>query len=88
MVVGLMYPIIAFLTAKSLFVMFNPDSKDYFRDVRFWNLLLIGWAVVIAIFIPLNRYIFTYLGESLTMRVRTMLFESILYKHLSWFDRK
>lgn len=33
-----------------------------------------------------KSYLFSYLGENVTLKVRQLLYESILEKHIGWFD--
>ena len=36
----------------------------------------------------LQKLIFNYAGEGLTLSVRRQLFTEIMYKNVAWFDRK
>jgi ATP-binding cassette subfamily B (MDR/TAP) protein 1 len=46
--------------------------------------------IAIAIFIGIifNKSMFGIVGENVTLRVREILYGSILEKHLGWFDDK
>jgi len=48
--------------------------------------LILG--VGIAVFGFLQKYLFTYTGENLTLHYRRALYEGIIYKHIAWFDSK
>jgi len=43
-------------------------------------------AIAIFVGIILKSYIFSYLGENVTMKVRQLLYLSILEKHMGFFD--
>lgn len=45
-------------------------------------------AFATGIFVFFQNLTFTWVGENLTFAIRTRLFESILYKNVSWFDNK
>jgi hypothetical protein len=33
-----------------------------------------------------KSYLFSYLGENVTLKIRTMLYKAILEKNIGWFD--
>lgn len=35
-----------------------------------------------------KSYIFSYLGENVTLKIRQLLYFSILQKHIGWFDEQ
>jgi ABC-type multidrug transport system fused ATPase/permease subunit len=43
---------------------------------------------MIFVFTYIQKIAFGYGAENLTHKFRLMLFESILYKHIGWFDNK
>jgi ATP-binding cassette subfamily B (MDR/TAP) protein 1 len=45
-------------------------------------------AFVSAILVFLQTYVFGLAGENLTLTIRRKLFDSIIYKNVSWFDSK
>jgi len=66
----------------------GPDSPTFLEDRDTWILnavyLVFGCGAVGF----LQKYLFKETGENLTYEVRTLLFESTIYKQVSWFDRK
>ena len=42
----------------------------------------------IFVFTYIQKLAFGYGSENLTYRLRALLFEAILYKHIGWFDSK
>lgn len=50
--------------------------------------MLLCDAIAMAVLNFLNKFIYSYLGENLTFTLRQKLFDAILYKDPSWFDRK
>jgi len=35
-----------------------------------------------------KSYIFAYLGENVTLKIRQLIYESILQKNIGWFDEQ
>lgn len=52
-------------------------------DLTIYTLIMAG-----AMFIGYvgKSYLFSYLGENVTLKVRQLLYESILEKNIGWFD--
>jgi len=69
-----------FLTVKLMFLMFFPTSPTFMEDISFYNWLMVGLSLAVVLFQMLHRYIFSFLGENLTLTVRKMLYEGIIYK--------
>ncbi|XP_059178858.1 ATP-dependent translocase ABCB1-like [Physella acuta] len=59
------------------------DQKDTMRDMSLYS-LGVAFASLITFF--LQDYMFGLSGEALTMRIRDLLFRSILRKNIAWFD--
>lgn len=65
-----------------------PSDPKYMYWINFWCGLTLVLGVLVGVFQFLQRYLFSYLGENLTLKVRKLLYASIIYKHLYWFDSK
>ena len=50
--------------------------------------MLLIECIMIGIFSFLQKWVFSIVGENLTLDVRFDLFKGIIYKHLQWFDNK
>ncbi len=87
-IAGTYYPIAGYLTPKLLFWMYAPTHPDYFFWINFYcgMFLILGFTFGCSQFG--QRYFFSILGENLTFSVRKLLFSSIIYKHVAWFDSK
>ncbi len=85
---GFGYPLHGYIFSQLVFRMMTPLLPDYWYWVNFWNFmyLVLGFGIALTQF--LQRYNFSALGEQLTCKMRVMLFEGIIYKHISWFDSK
>jgi len=67
----------------------EPMTKETFKRYA-RNLLLIWfcWNVFSAFLAGTNSSLFAVMGSKVTKLVRIDLFEAILYKQVSWFDRE
>ena len=45
-------------------------------------------VLLLFVFFFIQKYIFFYAGENLTHDIRNLLFRGIIFKDISWFDRK
>ena len=85
---SLCHPFFGLVVTNLIFIMMNPDSPTYIPDRNFY----VGMFVLLACGAGLTtffaRYLFCYAGENLTLTTRKLLFESIVHKHLWWFDDK
>lgn len=66
----------------------NKDSPTFWEDANFYAGMILVFAGAVFISTFLMRYLFAIVGENLIFNVRRLLFESIVYKHISWFDSK
>ena len=68
--------------------MLGADNPDFItkRDEWILNMLYTNIGSGFANFF--QKYCFTNAGEHLTYDIRVLLFKSLIYKQVSWFDRK
>lgn len=65
----------------------GENYHDYVRtNTNKWVYCLLGCAGAQLLFGVLSKYYFGALGENVTLRIRKDLYESILRKHIGWFD--
>ena len=87
-IAGFGYPAHGYLFFEILFQFFNFTDTDYWFYINLFcgMFLVTGFGIGMTQF--LQRYSFSALGENLTCTIRVKLFESIMYKHVAWFDHK
>ena len=82
-------PVFGFLLSKMVFVLMEPfDDVNFKDDTNFWVGMFAILCCGIFIFTFMQKLAFGHGSENLTYRFRVLLFESILYKHIGWFDNK
>jgi len=82
-------PVFGFLLSQMVFTLMEPvDGGSFKEDSDFWIGMFALLCAGIFIFTYMQKLAFGYGSENLTYRVRVLLFESILYKHIGWFDNK
>jgi ABC-type multidrug transport system fused ATPase/permease subunit len=82
-------PIFGFLLSKMVFTLMIPLSDPSFETERdFWVAMFGLLCCGIFLFTYVQKLAFGYGSENLTYKVRALLFEAILYKHIGWFDSK
>lgn len=69
-------------------LMIDPSDPKFVELRNFW----VGMFGVLTVGMFLSSFIqklsFGYCSENLTKTIRIQLFQSILYKHIGWFDNK
>lgn len=63
--------------------MWKERLEDKVTGLTYYTLIMAG--VMFVGYIG-KSYLFSYLGENVTLKVRQLLYESILEKHIGWFD--
>jgi ABC-type multidrug transport system fused ATPase/permease subunit len=83
-------PLFGFFAGKLLFTfsLFPLKKGEFFTQRDQWTGLILMLAFAILILAALQKYIFGYVSENLTLTLRQKLFSSIMYKHVAWFDSK
>lgn len=61
---------------------------DFVYQRNLWCGLYLILVFISMIVQFLKKLFYTYTGENLTLTLRNMLFEGIVYKQLEWFDHK
>jgi ATP-binding cassette subfamily B (MDR/TAP) protein 1 len=66
----------------------SPDlwKDDLKEDVERLALLMVILGAVTFVSYMLKSYLFSVLGENVTLEVRRLLYRSILEKNVGWFD--
>ena len=86
-------PMFGFVLSKYVFALALPidtsDNIDIFRQQNNeFFYCFIALCIGIGVTSGYQKLYFGLGGENLTLKLRTMLFESILRKHVGWFDDK
>ena len=92
MLSGAVLPSFGVIWTKMLFLM-QPNPLDPTEEIdmikmRNYALIMLGVSFAYLIMPTLAWFIFGILGESMTKKVRMMLYESLLKKPISWFDKR
>ena len=88
-VAALQLPVFGFLLAKMVFTLMIPiDDPTFVTERDFWVTMFGLLCVGIFVSTYIQKLAFGYGSENLTHRLRALLFEAILYKHIGWFDSK
>ena len=92
MLSGAVLPSFGVIWTKMLFLV-QPNPLDPTEEIdmikmRNYALIMLGVSFAYLIMPTLSRFIFGILGESMTKKVRMMLYESLLKKPISWFDKR
>ena len=80
-------PIFGYLLSQMVFILDNED-KDSRSETNFWVLMFMILCLAIFIFTFLQKLSFGYGAENLTNKIRILLFNEMLHKHIGWFDDK
>lgn len=82
-------PLFGWIFAQLVFViMEGPDNPNFINDRDQWILNMFYMILGSGFANFFQKFFFTYAGENLTYDVRSLLFRSLIYKQVSWFDRK
>lgn len=80
-------PFFGFLLAKIVFALMDPiDDPDWDSNRDFWVIMFAIMCSTMFIFTYVQKLAFGYCSENLTHSFRVRLFESIMNKHIGWFD--
>jgi ABC-type multidrug transport system fused ATPase/permease subunit len=83
------FPMFGFIFSELMFVIIKGNlSPTYIEDRNLWCSNFLIMAVGMGIVGALQKSLFAVTGENLTYDVRVMLYKSLIYKQVSWFDRK
>lgn len=83
---GAILSIFPLILGQALQVYFDDTASTLRRDVRYLSLALVGLGFGCIIFMTGQQGFCGWAGTKLTMRVRELLFRSILKQEPGWFD--
>ena len=58
------------------------------NDTDKWCLYILICAIVSYIVVFVGKFSFGVVGENITLRMRHLLYSSIVKKHMGWFDNR
>ena len=82
-------PLFGYIISEFTFIIIlGPKAATFAedRDTALWQFVCLCLAVGLLGF--LQKIMFAVGGGNLTFRVRVALFESMVHKHVGWFDKK
>ncbi|XP_024522226.1 ABC transporter B family member 19 [Selaginella moellendorffii] len=85
---GCEFPLFALAITQVLITFYSPDKEFLKKEVSKFSLILTGSTICVVFSHMLQHYSFGAMGESLTKRVREMMFLGILNNEISWFDEE
>ena len=80
------FPIFGLIFTRILFIIMQPWKSNFYEELIRWTLYFLGDCALLALGVMLTRMIYTKGGEKCTYNIRMKVFESILHKHVWWFD--
>ncbi|ERN18247.1 ABC transporter B family member 13 isoform X1 [Amborella trichopoda] len=83
---GMEGPLFALGITHCLTTFYSPDKLHVKHEIERISLIFVGAAVVTLPIYLLQHYFYTWMGERLTARVRSMMFSVILRNEVGWFD--
>lgn len=84
-------PMFGFVLSRYIFLLgLNPVTQRalFIQQRDLWTWVFAVLCVGIGLSTYIQKLSFNLGGENLTYKIRVMLFESILMKHVGWFDSK
>ncbi|KAL2641264.1 hypothetical protein R1flu_008851 [Riccia fluitans] len=79
-------PLFALAITQLLITYYNPDHDFVRSEVRRICTIFSAATIVTVVIYILQHYYYGIMGERLTMRVREMMFKSLLSFEIGWFD--
>jgi ATP-binding cassette subfamily B (MDR/TAP) protein 1 len=73
-IAGCEFPLVAFTIAEVLVAYYDPDVRAMEREVRKYTSIFTGAVLVVVLGHLFQHYFFAAMGETLTTRVREMMF--------------
>ena len=86
-------PMFGYILSQYVFVLALPidtpdEIKEFGHQRDVWTWAFVGLVFGIGLSSFTQKLCFGYGGDNLTLKLRIKLFESILRKHIGWFDNK
>lgn len=85
-IASLQFPMFGLVFTRILFIIMQPWRDDFYTELNEWTLYFICICILMGTGGMLTKMIYTKGGEQCTYNIREKTFESILYKHVWWFD--
>lgn len=93
---GSSQPILGVVFAKLIGLLSTPTwylnstkGENYLQEeVTKYSLFMVYVALLVGVAVVLQKYSFGYLGNKVTLKVRELLYMSILQKNIGWFDNR
>jgi len=82
---GATFPVFSLVFSEIVVVLTQTDNAD---DVRFWSLMFLVIAIGALLCNYLQGAMFGISGETLTRRIRAMVFASLIRQEIGFFDEK
>ncbi|XP_002969904.2 ABC transporter B family member 19 [Selaginella moellendorffii] len=86
-VAGLVNPVFAMIISSVLSIYYNPDKSYMKSEVQKYSIIFVCIGVSVGMIHSLLHYSFGVTGESLTKRIRELMFTAVTRFEVSWFDR-
>ncbi|XP_019055136.1 PREDICTED: ABC transporter B family member 9-like isoform X1 [Nelumbo nucifera] len=82
---GVIFPVFGLLLSTAIKIFYEPPH-ELRKDSRFWDLMFVVLGVISLVSVPVQQYFFGVAGSKLIQRIRSMTFEKVVHKEISWFD--
>nr|DAD48108.1 TPA_asm: hypothetical protein HUJ06_018045 [Nelumbo nucifera] len=82
---GVIFPVFGLLLSTAIKIFYEPPH-ELRKDSRFWALMFVVLGVISLVSVPVQQYFFGVAGCKLIQRIRSMTFEKVVHKEISWFD--
>lgn len=80
------YPVLGYLIGKLTFILMrDTDSENWSNDKNQWSIYLLALCFAIGLLSSWQKLIYNFTNENLVLDLRTLLFESLMYKHMAWY---
>ncbi|KAF5286694.1 hypothetical protein FQA39_LY16177 [Lamprigera yunnana] len=88
LIMGATMPVFAILFGDILGVLGNPDDDKVREESNIFIILFVVVGIITGIATLLQIYMFGIAGEKLTMRLRQLMFTTMLKQEIGWYDDK
>ncbi|KAL2629414.1 hypothetical protein R1flu_014100 [Riccia fluitans] len=86
-IAGCEFPLVALTIGQVLTTFYSPDKIYMEREVRKYTLIFTAAILIVVMGHVLQHFYFASMGETLTARVRKLMFSGILKNEMGWYDR-
>ena len=84
---GTGFPFAGLILAEFITLLSDSSDSDFMTEVYKYSLYFIILGFSILILYTMQIYLFTRVGESLTLRIRKDTFSKMIHMPCSWFDK-